>query len=416
MRRLAAVGALAALLAVAGVGAAVPAAAAPGDVIVVVPDSTTGPTPTPGGTAIDDAQLRWGLSAEAGGGAFFGGCNFLSAGRAGDAGSGRVWGADDGLYRPQDGAVRIEKPASNGEWVAASFASRCLDPQGREVSSASTTSTSGNQVVIDGGVGTVDSGGATRIEWSGSFTVAFYGGLTYWSVTNPVLTIDESGSGRLVGTASGYGTDMDDLSAWEQLPERSIVLAEVRRVDTSAGVGFAVVPEYLGVAVTTGDTPQTRTGSFWGSFPQSFVDYQQLTGQNSYWYSSGGARDAAKPATTLYVSYDAAAPVAVPPPGSGAPATGSGSGAAPSNPVRMPPGLPAPNAVPSVPTAATVGVSASAAVTTLPAAKGLVPAMVAALSPLVVPLLGTAAALGLSIVAVLSLMQALPWQRRRGMS
>lgn len=44
--------------------------------------------------------------------------------------------------------------------------------------------------------------------------------------------------------------------------------------------------------------PQSTTGPAWGSFPASFVDYNLLTGQSSYWYSSGGAADQKKVTTT----------------------------------------------------------------------------------------------------------------------
>jgi hypothetical protein len=413
MKRVAAT--LLALVALLGLGAA-PALAAPGapdEVTVIVPAWTPTPTPTPSVDVPDvdengnitNAQLRWGLNAESGSGAFFGGCNFLSAGLAGNAGSGKVWGGSDGLYSANAGAVRIEKPDAAGQWRPATYETRCLDPQGRGVSTSSTTSSSGNQVVIDGGSGTLKDG-ELRIQWRGSFTVVFYGGLTYWSVTDPVLTVDASGDGRLVGSASGYGTSMDDQSQWDSIAARPIVLADIRRADTAAAAGFSVVPEYLGVSVSGQAARTPANASYWGSFPESFVEFQTLTGQRAYWHTSDGVRDPAKPATAMYVSYDASAPVAVP-----APAVDSSSDAAAvaSNPLRRPPALAAPVTVPPVPTAA---IANTAAVTTVPARQNLVPAPATATSPLVVPLLGTAAALGLSIIAVLSLMQALPWQRR----
>src|SRR5690606_32237533 len=94
------------------------------DVIVTIPEPKDGGT---AGGVISNAQLRWGLNLEAGAGAFAGGCNFLSAGRAGDAGSSRVWTEADGLYSATDGNVRIEKPTASGGWAVASFADKCLD-------------------------------------------------------------------------------------------------------------------------------------------------------------------------------------------------------------------------------------------------------------------------------------------------
>jgi hypothetical protein len=389
-----------ALVLVAAGGTASATAAGPDDVIVTVPSTEP---PAGGDGAIANAQLRWGLNAESGGGAFAGGCNFLSAGRAGDAGSSRAWTAADGLYRAQDGSVRIEKPTAAGGWTVATWESKCQAPDGATVTVASTTTTTGNQVVIDGGVGERRDG-AIEIRWSGSFTVAYYGGMTYWSVTDPHLSLDASGNGRLTGTASGYGTSMEDMTQWTAIAPREIVLAEIRSADSSAARGFTVTPEYLGVSTSgTGQVARSdANAAFWGSFPQSFVDFHRLTGQQGYWLTTGGIRDAAKPATPITVSYDAAAPVDTP-----APAVGGGAAAGvPNNPLR----LPAATADPATPARAFF--AANAPLTTQPQAAALGPPARAGLPAVVAPLLGSAAALSLGIVAVLSMMRALPWQRR----
>jgi hypothetical protein len=381
------------------------AAAEPNYIIVTIPAGDGTPTPRPGDTSLTNAQLRWGLNAESGGGGFAPGtCNFLSAGLAGNSGGSAAWvdGQSDAgvpLYRTQDGSVRIEKPTANGAWTVASTTNRCTDMQGNRVST-SLGSTSGNQVVIDGGTGSIRDG-SLEIRWTGSFTVVYYSGMTYWSVSNPVLTLDAAGNGHLTGSASGFGADMNDTSKWERLDPREIVLAEIRGAGTGTAGGFAVTPQYLGTSVETrGGTAQVRSGSSWGAFPQSFVDFQQLTGQHSYWYSSGGSADAKKPAAPLYVSYDAAAPVEVPvaEPDGAAVAT-------PSNPIRVAPSVsPAAVALPPLPV--------NAALTTQPDREGLVPGASSALSPLIPPLLGSATALGVAIVSVLSMMRVLPWQRR----
>lgn len=407
-------GALVAVFALGLAAAPLPALAetGPDDVIVTVPeggDNASTP-PATGDRLLINAQLRWGLNAESGGGGFAPGtCNFLSAGVAGNSGGPKVWAdgqTDSGipLYRTQDGAVRIEKPTATGGWTVASTANRCTDVQGARVST-SAGSTSGNQVVIDGGTGSVRSG-ALEIRWTGSFTVVYYSGMTYWSVSDPVLTLDASGNGRLTASASGYGADMNDSDKWTRLEPRQIVLAEIRAAGTGSPDGFAVTPQYLGVAVDTrGGAAQTRSGSTWGAFPQSFVDFQQLTGQHSYWYSSGGSADSKKPATPVYVSYDAAAPVTVPAPDdAAAAATGT-----PSNPLRA-----APPVSPAAAVAALPGLPVTTPMTTQPQRDGLVPDATTALSPLVPPLLGSAAALSVAIVSVLSMMRVLPWQRRLG--
>ncbi|WP_058626731.1 hypothetical protein [Microbacterium testaceum] len=384
-----------------GFGAAPAAAAGPDDVIVTVP----GPGGDSGGGdgTIVDAQLRWGLNAESGGGAFAGGCNFLSAGVAGDAGGARVWGENDGLYRAEDGRVRIEKPTAGGQWATASWATKCQDPTGAAVSVASTASTSGNQVVIDGGTGTRRDG-TLDIRWSGSFTIVFYGGMTYWSVTDPRLALDAAGNGQLTASASGYGTSMDDMTKWSPIAAQTIVLADIRAADLSSIGGFTVTPQYLGVlSVGAGQVARSGTNeAYWGSFPQSFVDFHRLTGQQGYWLTTGGVRDAAKPASPLTVSYSSAAPVAVLP----SAGTGGTPADAPNNPLRRAPG--------TIAAAAPLQqfLPVAAPLTTQPQAAGLVPESRRGLSPLVGPLLGSAAALGLAIVAVLSMMRAFPWQRR----
>ncbi len=262
-------------------------------------------------TTVTDASFSWGLSGEQGGGAFFGGCNFLSAGTAGNTGSSRLWTQTDGFYATQSGNVTVEKPNAAGVYSQPTWATKCQDPSGTAVSSSSTTSLTKNRVKFSQGTGTVDTAANTAaIHWTGSFTSAFYGGLTYWSATDPTLVVNADGSATLTATASGYGADMNDPAKWVALTPTTITLAKLHGV-TVTGSGFTVIPDYLGVAVTvpSGASPQaaqsTANAPYWGSFPQSFVDFQQLTGQSSYWFSSGGSRDAAKPAVALAVGYTA---------------------------------------------------------------------------------------------------------------
>lgn len=279
---------------------------------------------------VSDAQLRWGLNLETGSGAFYGGCNFLSAGVVGDTGSGKVWDEAMGYYAAEAGATTIEKPYATGgddevEFRTMPFGHRCQGPDGEPVSSARMEGT-GVQAVLDGGRGTVDpASGRASIAWDGSFTVVFYGGLTYWWVIDPVLEVD-GGTGRLTGTVGGFGTSMEDMSRWVELEPRDVVLADLPSVDVSDATGFRTDPAYRGVRLDLDGltAPQRRDGEAWGSFPRDFVDFQIDTGQAAYWYSSGGLRDAAKPGSTVYVSYDADAPVDVVDPGTTPPGGGGG--------------------------------------------------------------------------------------------
>lgn len=160
-----------------------------------------------------------------------------------------------------------------------------------------------------------------------------------------------------------------------------------------------------GVGERSNDTgsgsDQIRSGSSWGSFPQDFVDFQFLTGQASYWYSSGGTRDAAKPTTPLYISYDATNAVAPVPPAPDGEAGGGGT--AVTNTAQRPAAGPAAPAAPSAAPGLSFPLANSSVL--LPEGPGLIPgALGEALNPVLLPLLGTMVALSLSILAVLYLM------------
>lgn len=262
--------------------------------------------------AVSGVKLIWGLSGEQGGGAFFGGCNFLSAGTAGNTGSSRLWTQADGFYQTTSGSVAVQKPNANGKYIAPTWDTKCQDKNGVAVNPGSVTSLTGNRVVFSNATGTVDvAAGTAKVQWNGSFTSVFYGGLTYWSAKNPKLAV-ANGTGTLTALVSGYGADMDNSSQWTAIPERRITIATLSGVNVTT-TGITVTPDYLGKAVTTpaGATaqtaPTTTNADWWGAFPQQFVDFQQLTGQSSYWFSSGGSRDKAKVALPVTVSWKSVA-------------------------------------------------------------------------------------------------------------
>jgi hypothetical protein len=260
---------------------------------------------------VDDVTLTWAINDESGGGAYFGGCNFLSAGTAGNTGSSRVWAEADGFYSATEDNVSIEKPTAAGGWEAPTWSTKCQNAAGSAVDTA-VGSTTGNRIKLVGGSGLVDvAAGTATIEWEGSFTVVYYGGLTYWTATDPVLTIEADGSGSLTATGSGWGADMNDSTKWVELTPQTITLANLTDV-TLSDTGFTISPDYLGVEVTAHSTQQVRTGENWGSFPQDFIDFQTLTGQSSYWYSSGGAADPKKLAKPITIEWDASVPAPEP--------------------------------------------------------------------------------------------------------
>lgn len=259
--------------------------------------------------ATKDGQLRWGINAESSSGAHFGGCNFLSAGVAGDSGSSRVWTQADGFYRAKAGDTTIVKPTAKGTWVPDSWAGRCQDASGRTVGTDTTERGTGAQILMEAGVGSIDAAqGKATISWKGAFTVASYGGLSYWSVSDPVFTV-ANGRGKLQATASGYAADRLDSTVWNKVAPRTVTLATASKVALGAK-GIVFTPDYTGVRVERVDPAQERAKSGWGAFPQNFVDFHAHTGQAAYWYSSGAIRDAAKVPTEVRISFSANDPVA----------------------------------------------------------------------------------------------------------
>lgn len=331
-----------------------------------IPVTVTIPDLGDGTVALDDAVLRWSLNAETGAAAYFGGCNFLMAGTpgaTGDTGGGRVWTGSDGFYRAQQGAVRIERPSADGlSSQLATWDSRCLAPDGATTVSTANGLTTGAQVVLTEGTGTLDpAAGTARIAWSGTFTAVFYGGLTYWWASDPVLTVAADGTARLTATTGGYGTSMQDLSQWVPLPDTEVVLADLDGVSVTATDGVVATPRYAGVRVQVpaGSSPQVLDGPAAGAFPQTFVTFQGLTGQAAYWYSSGGLADSRKVASDLAVSWSASSQVRPPTPttraaaGGGAVLASAGSGrtTSGSDGVALPAGSEVLAALPTVPTA-----------------------------------------------------------------
>ncbi|WP_152973639.1 fibronectin type III domain-containing protein [Bifidobacterium aesculapii] len=285
--------ALAAVIAAATLGAGLVAPAAS------AADSTAKTT--------SDATLSWGLSKIATGGAWFGGCNFLSAGEAGNSGSSAPWTASNPNpgYKSADGNVTIKSPDANGDLtVTPTWETKCLTPSGK----AATAYTNGTGTSTDAtvnfskGTGTIDTAANTAdIQWTGSFTVAFYGGMTYWFAADPELKVNADGTATLTADLSGYAADRNDTSKWSKIPvQENKTIAELKNVKVT-DTGFTVTPEYDSIKTT--EVPDG------GSWPQDFVSFQDLTGQASYWYNSGAsdANAKAKAPTPITVAYTAKA-------------------------------------------------------------------------------------------------------------
>lgn len=270
---------------------------------------------------VDDAELRWGLNNESNNRAFAPGTfNFLSAGKIPNPGQGGQI-MPQSSWKQAEGNVSIQKySTAAGGYVPATWAGLQTDSDGSAIASPTSGRFSNHQVVIDHGTGTVDpSTGTATITWAGSFTAVYYSGYSFFYVTDPTLTVT-GGHAVLTATLGGYASSMDDLSKWQALPDTPATLADLGPVDLGAGLGFTATPAYAGVAVTVpaGGTPQRTDLAGWGSFPQSFIDFQTADGLGSYWYTSGGSTDGNKPGLPLTVSYDAGNPITQTPPSSNA--------------------------------------------------------------------------------------------------
>ena len=289
--------------------------------------------------AASNVTFQWGVNDESGGGAYFGGCNFLSAGEAGDNGAAGIWPNDNTFYSTKTGNVEILKPTADGTLAEPTWKTKCTNQYGTNINGITAGMTftptdsrkdpnapadapaeqptySGNVVRISNGTGTVNpTTDSAHIEWKGSFTIVYYGGMTYWSITDPVLDVKD-GKGTITATASGYGADMDDASKWLKLDPQEIHIADLQntKVDVT-DKGITVTPDFLGVKVpedVVGRNDQVEkddtNAAWWGSFPASWLKFSMLTGQTSYWWTSAGTAKTIqirKPASPITITYTA---------------------------------------------------------------------------------------------------------------
>jgi len=261
--------------------------------------------------SVSDAVFRWGLNAEANRAAYAPGTvNLLSAGEVPKTSASDLVTADD--WRQTDGNVSIEKRLADGGFAPATYAGLFTDANGTTLTTGGTAN-SGHEVVISGGVGTVDpETGEADLAWTGSFTVAFYSGMTQFSVTDPHLHVGADGEGVVTADLSGYGTSMEDPTLFVVLdPAQDVEIATLHGVEVGAD-GILVTPAYAGVTITPpAGLAEQQDGGYLGSFPQPFIDYLAATGAALYWYSSGGLADRNKAATPITVQYAPAEPEVV---------------------------------------------------------------------------------------------------------
>jgi hypothetical protein len=159
-------------------------------------------------------------------------------------------------------------------------------------------------VHLSDGTGEFEQYGAAEIGWDGAYSVNFYGGLAPFTIEAPTLVVNEDGTGELMATLVGCEASMADPDECSPFtPVEEVQVATFSGAEIS-GDELTVIPEYAGVAITTSPQfPQDRTIGGWGSWPQSFVDFQEETGLAPFFYSAGFPEDSQKSPSPFLVDF-----------------------------------------------------------------------------------------------------------------
>ncbi|MDX3855920.1 hypothetical protein PV679_35835, partial [Streptomyces sp. AK02-01A] len=250
---------------------------------------------------VDHASLEWGVNnIYQGGNPANTGCNFFSAGT-------------QPLFQSTQGDVRIIHRVPDGTAQGISDTTKCMPSDGSRLN---------QRALFTNGTGTANSTtGEATIHWDGAFTANAYSGLLTWYLKDPTLTIAENGTGTLTATGGGMGSSRDNPGEQEEVPARRVTVAafDSVRLETTAGPGGGaqISPEFSGVdyfplvdgvrSTTSAITdPVKEAKPDWGSWPESFVDFQYETGLSSYWHTSGLSSDPDKTPFDLAVRFDSA--------------------------------------------------------------------------------------------------------------
>jgi hypothetical protein len=213
-------------------------------------------------------------------------------------------GVSDGTattYRASADGIEILQRASDGASIAATW-----DTRGAHIGAGGQAA----QVMrFTGGTAVIEAGGATTIAWPGTASVNFYDGLVPFTLTAPRLAVAADGAGTLTADLSGYAGDManPDKPKEAVAARQGVTVATFRGVVVDPQRGIVVAPDFAGVEIDArGNTPQVRSGSGWGAWPQSFVDFHTTTHLAAYFYSTGGSMDAAKRPASFAVGFSGA--------------------------------------------------------------------------------------------------------------
>ncbi|MFN8053426.1 MAG: hypothetical protein U0Q22_18440 [Acidimicrobiales bacterium] len=273
------------------------------------PTTTTAPTTTTPSNVVSltDASLEWTVSREADHGTFAPGqVNYWSAGES---------DSTQATYVPTSGNATVLKKNASGTYVpigsepAVGWANRGKDGLGVNVS-ATSANYLGQKVRFTGGTGTLDrTTGASTIQWTGTFSINFYGQYVPFWIKNPKLVVNASGVGQITATVAGFASSLDDPTTRTPLPATAVVIADLPVVNGANSTGFTAATAYGSTSVTPPAPagPQVAktaaNGAYWGSWPQTFVNFQAATGLGTYWYTSGGSTDNQKPQEPVTVAY-----------------------------------------------------------------------------------------------------------------
>ncbi|MGN0063219.1 MAG: hypothetical protein ACI379_03165 [Nocardioides sp.] len=266
------------------------------------PTPTGPPTEEPEELEVDEALFTWSVSPQTNARSHnpiavnFMGAGVSNPGRAGSTLEKHQW-------RARQGNVVIQKLNAKGSWGTATWAGLETDANGDPIQLYGPFS--GHRVAISEGTGRVSpASDDAEVRWKGTFTVVWYSGNTVFTLTDPVLRL-EDGDGQLTALMGGWATGRDS-STWKKLPSQEVTVAELRDADVTAD-GTVVTPEYRGVTVT-GSEPQLRTGDDWGAFPQSFVSFLGPMGTDQFWYSTGLQSDWTKLPSPISVGWHGTVP------------------------------------------------------------------------------------------------------------
>ncbi|MFE2545812.1 hypothetical protein [Actinacidiphila glaucinigra] len=250
---------------------------------------------------VSRASLEWGVnSIYQGGNPANAGCNFFSAGTQQE-------------FQDRQGGVRIIHRVPDGTAQGISDATKCIPGAGSLLD---------QRALFTGGTGTANPvTGEATIHWDGAFTANAYAGMVTWYVKDPILTIAEDGTGTLTATSGGMGSSRDNPGEQEEVPARRVTVAafDQVRLDTAAGPdgGVRISPRFSGVdyfplvdgvrSTTSAIADSVKEAKpAWGSWPESFVDFQYETGLSSYWHTSGLSDDPDKPPFDVSVRFGSA--------------------------------------------------------------------------------------------------------------